>query len=407
MAEKTEQPAAGEIVRSVLAAFGLGEPGEVWPIGGTASPKWGVRANGQRWVVRVRPAEFADDASVGFDHHVLRRLRAAGFPVPDPQARSDGSTVLEVGGQVCEVLRWLDGEPFPDGNLDALRALGNFLARWHQTLASELPCSAASSCGAVSGHATAITEGLPSANVARGDLRSSLSAGSETRAEPEGSETRAEPEGSETRAEPGPAKRNPLREDHPQLMEPYLAALGGLAADPSDRRQLEQLARQLDRVRRELDAGLYQRLPQTIIHGDLHPGNLRFRQTQVAAVYDFDYVSVQARARDISDAIMFFASRREGTTDYNDIRSLTRPLVPDLRRCRSLLAGYCGIAALDADEWDALPRLIRSRWIQIRLRGARKVPQSEKLRFVLDQFSAVIDWLDREADRFFEELRQA
>jgi Ser/Thr protein kinase RdoA (MazF antagonist) len=351
MADNGEQPAAGEIVRGVLAAFGLGAPCEVWPLGGTASPKWGVMANGQRWVVRVRPAEFADDASVRFDHQILRQLRSAGFPVPDPQARSDGSTVLEVvGGRVCEVLRWLDGEPFPDGNCDALRALGTFLARWHQTLAGELPGNT---------------------------------------------------------AEAVPKKRNALREDHPQLMERYLAALGELATNPSDRRQLEQLALQLDRVGSELDAGLYQCLPQTIIHGDLHPGNLRFRQTQVAAVYDFDYLSVQARARDVSDAIMFFASRREGTTDYNDIRSLTRPLEPDLRLCQSLLEGYCGVAPLESDEWEALPQLIRSRWLQIRLRGARKVPQNEKLRFVLDEFFVVIDWLDREADDFFEELRQA
>jgi len=343
MTQPPEPQTDHAIVAAVLAAFGLGPLRAVWPIGGTASPKWGAETADGRWVVRVRPAEFAGDSSVGFDHHVLRRLRAAGFPVPDPQARPDGATALEIDGRVYEVLRFVAGDPFREGDLAALAGLGRFLARWHTTLAHDFP----------------------------------------------------------------PPKPCPLREDHPQLMEPYLAALRGLANDDATRRQLDEIGRQLDRVRRELDSGLYQRLPQAIIHGDVHPGNLRFRGAEVAAVYDFDYLSAQARVRDLVDGLMSFASRRDRPLDCDDIRSLTQPVRPELDRCRALLAGYQSLTAIEPGEWEAMPLVIRSRWIQERLRGARKVPPREKIGFVLDRFFEVLDWLDRRSPSFFQELRQS
>ena len=66
-----------------------------------------------------------------------------------------------------------------------------------------------------------------------------------------------------------------------------------------------RLAEQLDAVRSALDEGLYPKLPKAVIHGDIHPGNVKFKGSRVAAVYDFDYLSLQARIRDIVDAIIF------------------------------------------------------------------------------------------------------
>ena len=56
------------------------------------------------------------------------------------------------------------------------------------------------------------------------------------------------------------------------------------------------------------------------------------------------------------------------------------------------------------EEWEAAPRILRSQWCQIRLRGSRKVPDDRKLRLVLDRFFEVIDWLDDEAGEFFQRL---
>ena len=167
-----------------------------------------------------------------------------------------------------------------------------------------------------------------------------------------------------------------------------------------------ELGRQVDSVAAQLDAGLYASLPQSVIHGDVHRGNLRFRQSRVAAIYDFDYLDVQARARDISDSLMFFASSRSEPNDPYAIRSLVQPFRPEPSHCRALLHGYQGVSLLTEGEWRALPLLIRSRWLQMRLRGARKVAPDEKVSFVLDRFFEVIDWLDREAVDFFTDLRK-
>ena len=75
---------------AILAAFGLGRALDVQPLGGTAARKWNVLTERGRFVVRRRPDELADAASVGFDHAVLRRLEAAGFPV---------ALIFEIGAQ--------------------------------------------------------------------------------------------------------------------------------------------------------------------------------------------------------------------------------------------------------------------------------------------------------------------
>ncbi len=102
---------------------------------------------------------------------------------------------------------------------------------------------------------------------------------------------------------------------------------------------------------------------------------------------------------------MLFGSRRETPLDPDAIASLTQPFVPDLDRCRALLDGYRALDELGAEESQALPLLIRSRWIQMRLRGARKVAEPRRVAMVLDRFFSVIEWLERDGERFFRELR--
>jgi Ser/Thr protein kinase RdoA (MazF antagonist) len=142
-----------------------------------------------------------------------------------------------------------------------------------------------------------------------------------------------------------------------------------------------------------------------VIHGDIHPGNVKFKGARVAAVYDFDYLSEQARCRDLVDALMFFAASRREPLNPDDIRSLTQPFVLNPEWCSWLLGGYQQVSKLSELEWSAFPWLIRSQWLQIRLRGSRKVPPEEKLAFVLDDFFPLINWLDHEAADFFGRLR--
>ena len=341
MMHQPEHPAAPCPPRAVLDAFGLTDCTDVRPAGGTACPKWAIRAGDERFVIRVRPGEFAGGENTAFDHAALRRLGEAGLPVPQPLAAPDGETWVRIGDRVYEALTWVDGETFDEGDVKSHRGLGRFLGQFHRALA----------------------------------------------------------------ADPPEGKAGRPREDHPDEMAPYLAALRELACDDATHAQLDRIGEQLANVRAELDASLYGKLPHCVIHGDVHGGNLRFRDGSVSAVYDFDYLSVQARARDVSDAILFFASTRPSQLNADDIRSLTQPVTPDPARAAAVLDGYQTVATLTDAEWRAMPLLMRSRWVQVRLRGGRKVPGNEKLSFVLTGFFDVIDWLDHEAPAFVRRLR--
>jgi Ser/Thr protein kinase RdoA (MazF antagonist) len=330
-----------QCVAEVLRAFDLGTPSEVRQLGGTATPKFSVQVPAGRFVVRARPAEFASEGFIRFDHESLGRLAEAGLPVPRPCCRADGRSWFHAEQGVFEVLSWIGGNPFVEGDRAAITALGSFLARFHRVLCDDIPSG----------------------------------------------------------------KENALREDHPDLLVPYVEQLRGLCRRLEDAAQVEQLAGQLELVRRRLDQALYPQLPQAVIHGDIHSGNVRFQGSSVAAVYDFDYLSPQARCRDLVDALMFFAAKRRQAVNPDDIRSLTQPFALNLEWALWLLGGYQQVCQLTDLEWVALPWLMRSQWLQIRLRGSRKVPREEKLVFVLDGFFELIGWLNYEAEAFFDALR--
>lgn len=335
-------PIAASELLPVLESFELGNPSQILRLGGTATPKWDITTPQGRFVLRVRAAEFADEDVTRFDHRVLRQLAEAKFPVPVPKTSSNGSTWHACGGHVYEALSWIDGDSFVEGDEAAIGSLGNLLARFHRFFLDDLPCG----------------------------------------------------------------KKGRPREDHPDLIRPYLEALRSLSATSEEQRELDAIGRLLDENAAALDAGLYLSLPRSVIHGDMHPGNVRFRDRHVSAVYDFDYLGVQARVRDISDAIISFASHRRDRFDPNAIGSLVQPYVPDLSLCRVLLGAYQDLLPLTNPEWQALPWLMRSRWIQMRLRGARKIGEDQRVSFVLDRFFEVIDWLDREGDVFIEGLKE-
>ena len=332
------------LLEQVVEGFALGSIQTVRPLGGTATPKWAVTTTQGRYVVRVRPGEFSTDERIHFVHQVLNRLADTGLPVPRVLIQIDGSSTLPLEGRTYEVLSWVEGEPWSDDDPATVKNLGSFLGRFHQ-----------------------VTTDL-------------------------------------VHDEAAPIRR----EDHPDALQDCLERLCDLSATPGQSRQLAAINALLQRGRKELEALLYPSLPRAIIHGDFHPGNVRFRGAEVAALYDFDYLAVQARVRDVVDALIFFASRRDQPFEPDSIHSLTQPFVPDFAICLTLLKGYQSVSPpLTEAEWFAMPLLMRSRWIQMRLRGSRKVPPSEQLDFALEGFFTVTDWLDEKGDDFITQLRNA
>jgi len=330
-----------KFITEVASAYGLGAVQSIQALGGTATPKWTIKTSDGRYVVRIRPDEFSDASQSTLTHQALIKLADAGLPVPRPLLQSSGETLYNHGNSVIEVLEWIDGDMWIGSSPEAFRNLGVFLAKFHTTLGSDF--------------------------VNTSEIK--------------------------------------LREDHPDALQSLMDTLLARASDEATHEQLSLINNLLQQGRDELENTLYLSLPRAAIHGDFHPGNVRFRAADIAALYDFDYLAVQARSRDIIDALMFFASDRLTLFEPDNIRSLTQPFTPNFTASQVVLAGYQSISPLTSDEWIALPLLLRSRWIQMRLRGSRKVPAAEKLGFVLTDFFAIPNWIQKEGLNFFDQLR--
>jgi homoserine kinase type II len=99
-------------------------------------------------------------------------------------------------------------------------------------------------------------------------------------------------------------------------------------------------------------------LPQLVIHGDYHGGNLLFKGNEVIGVVDFDLAHVCTRATEVAEALIAFA------TDHRlNLRHIVYPGALDLERAHRFLVAYCDEAHLSDAEIGALPDLIRTIWL--------------------------------------------
>ena len=54
------------------------------------------------------------------------------------------------------------------------------------------------------------------------------------------------------------------------------------------------------------EPGLFAELPQVVLHGDFHPANLAFSDSDAVGVFDFEYARLDMRVWDIAYATLFF-----------------------------------------------------------------------------------------------------
>ena len=68
---------------------------------------------------------------------------------------------------------------------------------------------------------------------------------------------------------------------------------------------MAELARSISTV---LPPETYRRLPTLAVHGDFHPGNLKFHRGRVIGLYDFDWANLDLRVYDLALALNYFCS---------------------------------------------------------------------------------------------------
>ena len=99
---------------------------------------------------------------------------------------------------------------------------------------------------------------------------------------------------------------------------------------------------------------MYNELPHLAIHGDYHPGNLKFEDEKIKGVFDFEWSSLDARFFDIALAVVYFC------TDWGtyDGSLLIKRADTFIRTYQKAAKNKNGIGPLSAKELQYLPEML-------------------------------------------------
>ncbi|MFQ5805252.1 MAG: phosphotransferase enzyme family protein [Phycisphaerae bacterium] len=282
----------------VLSHYDLGviESAKEFARGSRRSPKLLLRTAQGRYLLKRRAHGRARPARVTFAHTLLWHLRQKGFPVPELLSTRDGrESTLTHGGRVYELFEYVPGERY-DGSLEQTAHAGKTLARFHRGVADfqtawQPPPGGYHDSAAVRAGLNSIPTTIASHDSVIGQEAELLSLTQE-------------------------------------LYERY-----------------DEAAEAVNRLG-------YTRWPRWIIHGDWHPGNMRFRRNKVAVVLDFDATRRSPTATDVANGMLQFSILMGGDDPGQ------WPEFFDQARMRRFLMGYASRVKLDRDQRRAIPHLM-------------------------------------------------
>lgn len=133
----------------------------------------------------------------------------------------------------------------------------------------------------------------------------------------------------------GPARANDLS------LDSWRAALAG--SDEAAEGFLPGLAAEIRRDFAHIEESWPRALPRGVIHGDLFPDNVFFRDGEVSGLIDFYFACEDVFAYDLAVCVNAWCFERDA--DFN------------ITKAGQLLAGYRAVRALSAAEVEALPVL--------------------------------------------------
>ncbi len=307
----------------------LGFPGER---GGTANPAVVLDTTAGRLFVKRRNPRYSAPEMVHHDHALMEHLASKGLCTPLALRTRRGQRWARTDAGVYELYPYLPGEPHDPSSEAQVREAGRALARLHEATRDFEPPP-----GKVWPRYHDPAHTIEALRWAVGELSG--------------------------RQEPTPAGRAP--EDAREEVRELLAVAEGLAATFPD----------------EAYAGG----ETTTVHGDWHPGNVKYERNCICGIFDLDWATRQPKLVDLADGVMFFAGTRPAPLDASDIRSLTQPFELHAARTRAFLDGYRDVVRLPEHALSPLPRFILARWLWCRADPMRrKVPREEAIDYLLD-----------------------
>jgi len=132
---------------------------------------------------------------------------------------------------------------------------------------------------------------------------------------------------------------------------------GGTEFDTYFLENLSLILKTINCVRSAISEKEYEEMVQQVIHCDYHPGNLKFQNSKIPGLFDFDWSKVDARCFDVALAIMYFCIAWEGKEDGH----------LQLNKASTFLSAYQkalkhsqGVRPLSDIELKYLPHLINA-----------------------------------------------
>jgi len=337
--------ASADSAKRILAEFGIQADFRILEKlgGGTKNQNFRLETAEARYFLRVRHQAFSNPDAIQFDHELMQHLHRKGIGAPNPVPLPSGQTWLDWQDQIIELFPFIDaGEPFQQMSLAQLAHAGKALGKFHQAVLDFQP------------------------SVAK------------------------------------PA----FRIDPPELAEARIRALISNRNHPADQRLAAYVLGQLELAKKRLPDDVFFKLPCLTIHGDFHPGNIKFRGNAVAGFFDLDWASWQPRLFDIAYGLLYFAAIRATEIDGSDIYSLTQTCLPSISRSLIFLGGYWESVVLEPREIEFIPDFMRIGWICCRTDGSQKVPESERWTFFRNEIEQPLIWLDHNELNLIEAIKE-
>lgn len=307
-----------EELDSVLAHYDIGPlTAPPGPGSGTANANLRITTASGAYFFRRRNAKYAREEFVAFDHALMAHMARYGVKTPRPIATRDGRDWVRMNDEVYEVFHYQRGGPHDRHSLAQLASAGRALGDYHRAARDFVP---------------------------------------------------------------------PPGKEWPRYDDPHLIRDGVREIEGELRRRLaaedwHYLMSQVESLELALPDERYHGLPKLVIHGDYHPGNMKFSGDEVAGIFDLDWATVQPRVRDLADALFLFAGERDSDIDASDIFSLTQTWRPSVERGAVVMGAYLESEALREDEAAALPLFVRARWLYCRVAGMVKVAPERRIEY--------------------------
>lgn len=166
--------------------------------------------------------------------------------------------------------------------------------------------------------------------------------------------------------------------------------------------QFEYIYRELGKIQCK---HVYNEMTHLAIHGDYHPGNLKFDDEKVIGVFDFDWSKMDLRCFDVALALLYFCSSWDGFDEDSIL----------LDRTESFLEAYQKVSTdlnlvgpLDTMELEHLPEMIHLGnlsvidWI---LEGFYSTDgDAQEYKTYLKHSVQVMQWLESHWDQLYERI---